>query len=466
MNKVYRLIWSAVRQCWIVAAEKVTAKGGIPARTVGALSVAALFACGTAHALPTSGTVAAGSASISSPSAGQMQITQTSNRAVINWQSFGIASGEAVNITQPSAQAALLNRVVGNSSSEIYGSLSANGQVFLINPNGVLFSKGSSVNVGGLVASSLNITDDNFMNNNLKFFKDGTAGSVINQGSITAGFAVLLGPTVDNSGSIVTNKGSTALGAANAVTLDFDTSGLIALTLDQGAYNAQVQNSGIIEADAGRVILSAKSADSILKSMVNTSGVIRARSVDTSSGQILLLGDMDNGTVSVGGTLDASALTSGNGGFIETSAAHVTVGDTTRVSNLAANGNNGTWLIDPDGFTIAASGGDMTGVAVQTALAGGNLSIASTSGSGSNGNINVNDTVSWSANKLTLTATNDINVNAVMTASGTSSLDLEPGSGKVNMGLNSSGFSGRVDFPRSFRHRLLDHWRLGLHRSQ
>jgi filamentous hemagglutinin family protein len=250
-------------------------------------TAALLSLAGTARALPSGGSVAAGSVTISTPSAATMQITQTSNRGIVNWNSFGIAGGEAVNITQPSSTSSLLNRVTGGSASQIYGSLTSNGQVFLINPNGVLFGKGASVNVGGLVASSLNITDDNFMNNKLKFFKDGSAGSVVNQGGITAGFAALLGPQVDNSGSIVTLKGSAALGAADAITLNFDTGGLIALTLDQGAYNAQVQNSGIIEADGGKVILTAKSADSIVKSMVNNTGVIHARSVDSQNGQIL-----------------------------------------------------------------------------------------------------------------------------------------------------------------------------------
>jgi filamentous hemagglutinin family protein len=446
MNKVFRLIWSIAKQAWVVAAEKVSSKGGIPARTVCALcAVTLLTAGGAAYALPNGNTLVAGQATVTTPAAGQMQITQSTNNAIINWNSFGIAAGEAVNISQPSSQAALLNRVVGNSGSEIFGKLSANGQVFLINPNGVLFGRGAEVNVGGLVASSLNMTDDNFMNSNLKFFKDGAAGSVVNQGSITAGFAALLGPTVDNSGTIITFKGSTVLGAADAVTLDFDAQGLIALKLDQGAYGAQVQNSGVIEADGGRVLLTAKSADDILKSMVNTSGRIQARSVENRNGEILLLGDMQNGTVKVDGLLDASAPNGGNGGFIETSAATVQVADSARVTTLAPQGNVGTWLIDPDGFTIAADG-DMTGAAVGTALAGGNFSIASTGGSGSDGNINVNDTVSWSANKLALTATNDINVNAVMTANGTASLDLEPGSGKVNMGLSGSGFYGRVDF--------------------
>lgn len=284
MNCIYRLIRNIARQARLVSAEKVAAKGGIAARSAEVLSVAALLlTAGTAFALPSGNKLAAGQATVSTPAARRMQITQTSNRAVMDWSSFSILKGEAVNISQPSSRSALLNRVVGNSASEIYGSLTANGQVFLINPNGILFGQGASVNVGGLVASSLDISDDNFMNAALTFYNDGAAGSVVNRGGINAGFAALLGPQVDNSGSIVTSKGSTALGAADA-------DGLIALTLEQGAYNARVQNSGIIEADGGTVLLTAKSADDILKSMVNTSGVIRARSVENRSGTILLLG--------------------------------------------------------------------------------------------------------------------------------------------------------------------------------
>ncbi len=449
MNKAYRLIWSAVRECWMVVSEKVSAKGCLPAITVGALTVATLFGSGNiVHALPGGGQAVAGQATISQPAAGQMNINQTSNRAVINWSTFGIASGETVNISQPSSQSALLNRIVGNSPSEIFGKLNANGQVFLVNPNGVLFGKGASVNVGGLVASSLNIKDNDFMSANLSFNKDGQAGSVINQGEISAGFVALLGPQVSNSGSIIAIKGSVALGAADSITLNFDNNGLIALKLDQGALNAQAGNSGLIEADGGRVLLTAKSADNILKSMVNNTGVIQARTVENRNGEIILLGDMQNGTVNVGGALDATAPVGGTGGFIETSAAKVTIADNAKVTTLSTQGTNGTWLIDPDGFTIAASGGDMTGAQVQSALAGGNLSILSVNGSGAGGNINVNDTISWNANKLTLTATNDININNVMTASGSSTLDLNAG-GQVLCALNTATgvFTGKVDLP-------------------
>ena len=439
MNEIYRLIWSRAKHAWMVVSDKVMSRGAAPARTVGALCAAALLAAGSAHALPSGGQVAAGQAAISQPSATRMQIDQASSRAVINWNSFGIGAAETVNISQPSSQAALLNRVIGNSPSEIYGRLTANGQVFLVNPSGVLFAPGSSINVGGLVASSLTIANEEFLAGTYRFSRDGKAGSVINRGDIAAGFAALLGPSVENSGSIVTSRGSAALGAADAVTLNFDANGLIALKLDQGAYNALVDNSGIIEADGGRVLMTARSADDVMKSMVNTTGRLQARTVESRNGEILLLGDTQNGTVSVAGVLDASAPAGGNGGLVETSAASVKVADTARVTTAAPQASAGTWLIDPDGFTIAPSGGDMTGTALSAALSNGNVSIASTQGSGSYGNIIVDDNVSWNANRLTLTATTWIYVNKVMTAGGTASLDLEPG--------NWDYIFGRIDFP-------------------
>jgi hypothetical protein len=192
--------------------------------------------------------------------------------------------------------------------------------------------------------------------------------------------------------------------------------------------------------------------------------VIEARSVENHDGVITLLGGMAAGTVNVGGTLDASASLPSpagrgvggeglNGGFIETSAAHVHVADNARVTTLAPSGNSGTWLIDPVDFTIAVSGGDMTGAAVNSALAGGNFSIQSTSGaSGTSGNINVNDIVTWNVNKLTLNAFNNININANLNASATASLALEYGQGAVALNNTSNIITGNgaaVNLPAS-----------------
>lgn len=191
--------------------------------------------------------------------------------------------------------------------------------------------------------------------------------------------------------------------------------------------------------------MTAQTADALAGTVINNTGIVQARTIQSKNGVIILDGGT-NGTVNVDGTLDASAPNDGDGGFVETSGAHVKINDNAHITTLAIQGANGTWLIDPDGFTIAASGGDMTGAVLSSGLAGGNVNIVSTNGSGSDGNNNVNDAVTWSANKLTLTATHDINVNAVMTARDTASLDLEPGSGNVNKGLTESGFSGRVNF--------------------
>uniref|UniRef100_UPI002FCD7000 beta strand repeat-containing protein n=1 Tax=Janthinobacterium svalbardensis TaxID=368607 RepID=UPI002FCD7000 len=166
-------------------------------------------------------------------------------------------------------------------------------------------------------------------------------------------------------------------------------------------------------------------------------------------GTIKLLGDMQSGTVNAGGTLDASAPTGGTGGFIDTSAAHVHIAKGINVTTQAANGLSGTWLIDPVDFTIAASGGNITGTDLMSSLSKGSVQIQSTSGSGGTaGDINVNDVVSWSANKLTLTAQNSINVNAAMRGTGTASLALEYGQQAVAAGNNSVyNVKAAIDLP-------------------
>ena len=166
--------------------------------------------------LPTGGTVTAGSANIST-SASNMQITQGSSSAILNWQSFSIGSGAWVNFSQPSSSAIALNRVLGNNPSEIFGRLTANGQIFLSNPNGVLFAPGAAVDVGALFATTLSIADKDFLAGRYNFYNAGRAGSVINQGHIVAanGYAALAGPQVRNDGIIVANAGTVALTAGD-----------------------------------------------------------------------------------------------------------------------------------------------------------------------------------------------------------------------------------------------------------
>jgi filamentous hemagglutinin family protein len=448
MNKAYRLIWSKAKERWIVAAEIIRGNSGPPPVTVAAatvISAVLALSASAAYALPTGGQVAAGQVAISTPSATQMNITQGTNQAIINWNSFGIGSGEAVNISQPSASSTLLNRVLGNNPSEIFGSLTANGRVFLTNPSGILFAPGVSVNVGGLVASSLNIKDSDFLAGNYSFFKDGTAGSVINQGNISGGFVALLGNSVENAGTIVTTKGSTGLAAGDEITLGFDPNGLMAIKVDKGTYNAQVSNSGVIEADGGTVVMTAKAADALLGSVVNNSGIIRAQTMENRAGSIVLLSDMEHGETVVGGTLDASAPNGGDGGFIETSAAKLKIAEDARILTGSTFGKGGLWLLDPNNISIQTTGPDanITGnpaftssndtsilmvSTLEAALnAGGNVSVTTTTSgiNGQGGDITVANDIAKTnggSSTLTLNAHRDININGTITSSGTGNM--------------------------------------------
>src|SRR6267143_741613 len=264
--------------------------------------------------LPTGGTVTAGSASISG-SGSNMQITQRANSAILNWQSFSIGSAAWVNFSQPSSSAIALNRVLGNNPSEIFGRLTANGQVFLSNPNGVLFAPGASVEVGALFATTLSIADKDFLAGRYNFYNAGGAGSVINQGHIVAanGYAALAGPRVRNDGIIVANAGTVALAAGDRVSLDMIGDGLIRVSVDQAALNASAINTGTLQADGGTVLLTARSANALLDTVVNNSGIIRAHSLIARNGEIILDGG-SAGVVSNSGTLTVSGTDAGTTG--------------------------------------------------------------------------------------------------------------------------------------------------------
>jgi len=287
------------------------------------LAFAVMLAFGTgARALPTGGAVAAGGATIST-AANAMTVSQSTQNVAINWQGFSIGQGQSVQFVQPSSSAVALNRVLGPDPSSILGSLSANGKVFLVNPNGILFGPGAQVNVGGLVASTRNITDADFMAGRHKFAGAG-GGDVVNQGSISAagGQVALLGANVSNDGVIVANMGSVALVAGHAMTLDLAGDGLLSVSVNEGAVNALVRNGGLIRANGGNVLLTAQAAGTLLRTTVNNTGIIEAQSIDNRNGTIRLLGDMPSGTVSIGGTLDVSGRGAGETGGSVTATAH------------------------------------------------------------------------------------------------------------------------------------------------
>jgi filamentous hemagglutinin family protein len=460
MNRIYRLVWNHALGVMVAVAENAKGRGkSSTSRGLVAGAVAltgGLFLTPFAQAGPNGGQVSAGAGTIAQAGT-TTTINQSSQNLAINWQGFSIAANEAVRFNQPNASAVALNRVIGQNPSQILGALSANGQVFVVNPNGVLFGATAQVNVGGLVASTLGLSDADLMANRYTF--NGITGlpngSVVNQGAITAaqgGYIALLAPEVRNEGVISANLGTALLAAGNKVTVNLNNGSLLSYAIDQGAINALADNKQLIQADGGQVFMGAKAANALTTAVVNNTGVLQARTAQNVGGVIKLMGDMETGTVNVGGTLDASAPAGGNGGFVETSAAHVKIANGVKVTTLASNGLNGTWLIDPVDFTIAATGGDMTGAAATTALTTGNLFILSSQGTvgGTAGDINVNDAVSWSTNSLVLTAQNNININAVMTATGTAGLGLEFGQGAVAWGNTSNvitGVNGKVNLP-------------------
>ena len=368
----------------------------------------------TVLAAPSGGQLISGAATISqSASAGKTATTivQTSAQASLNWQSFNVAAGETVSFVQPSASALAINRIADVQGSQIWGQIKANGQVWLINPNGVLFGQSAQINVGALVASTLEVRDAGA---SAASFGGSSGASVRNWGSIqtpAGGYVALLGHQIDNQGSISTPQGASALAAGNAVRLQFGDNKLLGLEVQENQWNALVANAGIIQADGGQVLLSAGARDSLLASVVNNTGVVQARTLGTQGGRIVLLGGMAAGKVQVAGSLDASAPQGGDGGFIETSAASVHIADTAQINTLAANGQTGSWLLDPSDFTVASSGGDITGIALSAMLATTNAGIALPSSAAAN--ITINDAITWgSAYSLTLNAQGSIYINA------------------------------------------------------
>ena len=193
----------------------------------------------------------------------------------------------------------------------------------------MLFGAGSQVNVGGLVSSTLGMSNADFMAGSNTFTGNGSRASIVNQGNLTAaagGYLALLAPEVRNEGVMTASLGTALLAAGNKVTLNLNNGSLLGYSIDQGAINALADNKQLIKADGGQVLLSAKAMDALTTATVNNTGVIEAKTIQNKAGRIMLMGDMAHGTVNVGGTLDASAPTAGNGGFIETSAATVKIG--------------------------------------------------------------------------------------------------------------------------------------------
>ncbi|ECJ9599484.1 filamentous hemagglutinin N-terminal domain-containing protein, partial [Salmonella enterica] len=297
--------------------------------------------------LPAGGQIVGGQGSIST-SGNQMTIHQQTQSMATNWHSFDIGKNNTVQFVQPDSSSVALNRVTGASGSQIMGTLKANGQVFILNPNGVLFGKDARVNVAGLVASTKNISTADFMKGQYTLSGPGSRGAqVVNQGNLTTskgGYIVLSGEWVSNSGTVTTPGGKTVLAAGKTVTLQLDNSGLTSVSVNGSVVNALVENRGLISATNGQVYLTAKGQNMLLNTVVNNSGTIEAKGLASRGGEIILNGG-DSGVVRQSGQLLADSLT-GQGGKVTLEGQNIHLADSSLTS---ATGKSGGGEVDVGG---------------------------------------------------------------------------------------------------------------------
>lgn len=447
MNKTYRLVWNLKHFCWQAVSE--IAKGGMVAKQsskkgkdnslvsstakVVTLFVVNLLSASIAFAGPMGGVVSSGTATIAS-SGSTTTINQSTAKAAIDWSSFSTNSNEIVNFVQPSTNSITLNRVTGTSASTLNGQLNANGQVFIINPNGVLFGSTSQVNTGGLIASTLNLSNSDFNNNTFNFNNTTNNKTVENRGKITVptgGTIALIAPNVKHTGTIKAPQGNVLLAAGGDITLNLNNGSLLGYTINQGKAQALINSGGMIQADGGKVILTAKGIDELSNAVVNSVGIIQAQTVNNVRGVIELGSDLESGTVNVGGTLDASAPNGGNGGQIKTSAAdvHVSSGTTIttqRNTTTSLPPTTSGWELKAKNVDVDFFGGAVSSTTFSDALNKGNVTLTAIGTGEGQGNININDATSWNANTaLSLNAAKDINFN--------SDLDLSADKAKLVM---------------------------------
>ena len=337
-NRFYRLLWSGTTQQWKPVPETArTAKKGGRGKAANTLTLAGVFPgvamslfvmsnlaaqpppqppAPAATQLPTGGAVVGGQATISQSAiatAANMVVNQSSQRAIIDWSSFNLGSAATVQFVQPNAQSVILNRVLDPNPSQIFGRISANGQVFLTNPYGVYFSPTATVDVGGLVATTYDIRNADFMSGYYKFERVGGSGRIVNEGALRAtagGYIALLAPEVQNSGVVLARAGTVAMAAGDEVTLTIaDGKSLSGITTTASAIASLIENKLAVQAPDGQIILSAVAVNKLQAGVIKNSGSLQATSMTAKGGKIVLEGDEIELTGTA--TVDVSGRTGG-----------------------------------------------------------------------------------------------------------------------------------------------------------
>ncbi len=282
---------------------------------------------------PTGGQIISGTGNISQTDE-TTTINQSSDNVSVNWQSFNIAPQHTVNFVQPSASSLAVNHILDNNGSQIFGHLNANGQVFLINPNGIYFGRDAQVNVGGLVASTLNFDDSN-LGNAVKTFSGYGTGSIVNKGTLTTtegGYVALLSNTISNEGTINAQLGNISIGAGNTATLTFNDNKLLDMQVSQSTLDGLTEKNQLIQTGDGQVVMTDDAKDQVLAGVVNLGGVIEASKIDIQGGSVALTNDV-HGLISTNLDLSASNIPKISGalkiGGALTNPVHLSTGDFT-----------------------------------------------------------------------------------------------------------------------------------------
>ncbi|RPL97185.1 two-partner secretion system adhesin CdrA [Pseudomonas aeruginosa] len=246
-------------------------------------------------------------------------IDQSTQRAIINWKGFDVSADEAVRFNQPGVTSSTLNRVTAGQESVIAGRISAPGQVIIYNSNGVVFSGSAKVDVGSLITTTANISDEHFRQGKLIFDQPGNPDArIVNDGSISVaqkGLAAFVAPSLANNGVINARLGTVAMAAGNAATIDLYGDGLVSIAVTDPVTRkpqdaqALVSNGGAIQADGGSVLITAEQASRVVDNAVNLSGVILARGTEVREGSVALVSK--SGDIQVAGKIDVSGPKSG-----------------------------------------------------------------------------------------------------------------------------------------------------------
>ncbi|MEW4410724.1 MBG domain-containing protein, partial [Pseudomonas paraeruginosa] len=324
--------------------KRTTSKAGREGRFVLAASSTLMFAIASinaAMAAPTGAQFNPNEIKISQQGKTTL-IDQSTQRAIINWKGFDVSADEAVRFNQPGVTSSTLNRVTAGQESVIAGRISAPGQVIIYNSNGVVFSGTAKVDVGSLITTTANISDEHFRQGKLIFDQPGNPNArIVNDGSISVaekGLAAFVAPSVANNGVINARLGTVAMAAGNAATIDLYGDGLVSIAVTDPVTRkpqdaqALVSNGGAIQADGGSVLITAEQASRVVDNAVNLSGVILARGTEVREGSVALVSK--SGDIQVAGKIDVSGPK--NGGDVLVSGQQVVLASSASVDARGA----------------------------------------------------------------------------------------------------------------------------------